>query len=86
MFFIKRFKYSSNIQIFFNTSCLFSVAGCKVDTFDLKVEAVNTHRDRPLVRRSTTFTRLTVCVLFVKTGFTVITSKHLVACRFSSLG
>uniref|UniRef100_A0A673FXN4 6-phosphofructo-2-kinase/fructose-2,6-bisphosphatase 2 n=1 Tax=Sinocyclocheilus rhinocerous TaxID=307959 RepID=A0A673FXN4_9TELE len=25
--------------------------GCKVDIFDLKVEAVNTHRDRPLVRR-----------------------------------
>uniref|UniRef100_A0A8D0AT01 6-phosphofructo-2-kinase/fructose-2,6-bisphosphatase 2 n=1 Tax=Sander lucioperca TaxID=283035 RepID=A0A8D0AT01_SANLU len=24
-------------------------AGCKVDMFDLKVEAVNTHRDRPLV-------------------------------------
>uniref|UniRef100_A0A8C8CSP2 6-phosphofructo-2-kinase/fructose-2,6-bisphosphatase 2 n=1 Tax=Oncorhynchus tshawytscha TaxID=74940 RepID=A0A8C8CSP2_ONCTS len=27
--------------------------GCKVDMFDLKVEAVNTHRDRPLVSFST---------------------------------
>lgn len=27
--------------------------GCKVDQYDLKVEAVNTHRDRPLVRVST---------------------------------
>uniref|UniRef100_A0A671MTN6 6-phosphofructo-2-kinase/fructose-2,6-bisphosphatase 2 n=1 Tax=Sinocyclocheilus anshuiensis TaxID=1608454 RepID=A0A671MTN6_9TELE len=26
--------------------------GCKVDIFNLKVEAVNTHRDRPLVRRT----------------------------------
>lgn len=26
-----------------------SLLGCKVDMFDLKVEAVNTHRDRPLV-------------------------------------
>lgn len=26
-----------------------TLAGCKVDMFDLKVEAVNTHRDRPLV-------------------------------------
>uniref|UniRef100_A0A672RF36 6-phosphofructo-2-kinase/fructose-2,6-bisphosphatase 2 n=1 Tax=Sinocyclocheilus grahami TaxID=75366 RepID=A0A672RF36_SINGR len=60
--------------------------GCKVDIFDLKVEAVNTHRDRPLVRRSITSTRLTVCVVFAKTGFTVITSKPLVACYFPSLG
>lgn len=29
-------------------SCL-PLWGCKVDMFDLKVEAVNTHRDRPLV-------------------------------------
>lgn len=29
-------------------SCL-PPPGCKVDMFDLKVEAVNTHRDRPLV-------------------------------------
>lgn len=67
----------------FNT-CLFSVAGCKVDVLDLKVEAVNTHRDRPLVR-STTFTRLTVLVLFAKTAISVITSQHLLACGFSSL-
>lgn len=33
-------------DIFF--SCL-PLLGCKVDMFDLKVEAVNTHRDRPLV-------------------------------------
>lgn len=26
-----------------------SLLGCKVEMFDLKVEAVNTHRDRPLV-------------------------------------
>uniref|UniRef100_A0A672P7M3 6-phosphofructo-2-kinase/fructose-2,6-bisphosphatase 2 n=1 Tax=Sinocyclocheilus grahami TaxID=75366 RepID=A0A672P7M3_SINGR len=42
--------------------------GCKVDIFDLKVEAVNTHRDRPLVSRCITFTRLTVFVVFAKTS------------------
>lgn len=43
----------------FSPLCLI---GCKVDMFDLKVEAVNTHRDRPIVSFELLFFTLGVLV------------------------
>lgn len=42
-----------------------SPPGCKVDMFDLKVEAVNTHRDRPLVSFSFIIFIALTCSLFL---------------------
>lgn len=40
--------------------------GCKVDVFDLKVEAVNTHRDRPLVSFCFCFVFRFYCLISIK--------------------
>lgn len=46
--------------------------GCKVDVFDLKVEAVNTHRDRPLVSFCCFFFTF-YCLISIKKMFWRIT-------------
>lgn len=49
---------------------LFYPPGCKVEMFHLNVEAVNTHRDRPLVSRcENPAENVFVCCLLTKNSF-----------------
>uniref|UniRef100_A0A8C5I2Z3 6-phosphofructo-2-kinase/fructose-2,6-bisphosphatase 2 n=1 Tax=Gouania willdenowi TaxID=441366 RepID=A0A8C5I2Z3_GOUWI len=41
----------------FHQYFFYSLSSCKVDMFDLKVEAVNTHRDRPSIKPQSPFIR-----------------------------